>query len=259
MLENNNSTESHRRNRCSKWPAGSSAQRKNHLVNALTTQPGFREDPNGEPAVCTAETNLTQEAEECLAQADMAYKNGNLPSACEFLQQGLVHSPRNLPLILCLGNIQFQMNDFPSAFESFKAALGMDTHNVETLVRLAIAAAYCGRSEAFEDNMARAFEIEPNNADALRFLARLNMEEKRYDSAARQFSRVLRQIPNDLDSLLLAGQCHLKLDNQAAAKKMFEQALCVDSTNAVAAEKLDFIRIESRFATDSPGVKATAC
>ena len=200
----------------------------------------------------TLDFEAPHEADEWLAKADAAYQKGNLPAACKFLQQGLALSPRNLPLTLCLGNLRFQLNDYAGAFELFQSALEVDGQDVRVLVRLAIAAAHCGNAEVFEHSMRQVFKIEPENPDALRFLARLNMEDGKYNLAAQQFHRVLKQTPDDLHSLLHAGQCYLRLDKHAAAKEMYEQALRVDSKNAVAAEKLNYIRVKSQLDAAAP-------
>jgi tetratricopeptide (TPR) repeat protein len=136
------------------------------------------------------------------------------------------------------------MKDYPAAFRSFQSANEIAGQKVEILIRLAIAASFCGNTGVFERSMAQVFKLEPENVDALRFLARLNMTGAKYDLAAQQYRRILRQIPDDTDSLLQAGSCYLSLDNLIAAKQMFELLLRADRTNAVAVEKLNLIRLK---------------
>ncbi len=148
-------------------------------MNTIETPPQINNGKNRSQSRSPLQNlEAPQNADECLAQADAAFKSGNLAGACERLRQGLEQSPRNLPLTLCLGNIQFLMNDYAAAFRSFQSAVELDGHNAGVLVRLAISAAYCGETGIFEKTMAQVFKLEPENVDALRFLARLNLNEK---------------------------------------------------------------------------------
>jgi tetratricopeptide (TPR) repeat protein len=208
---------------------------------------------SGKSTVC--EEELSPEAQEYLSDADAAYKKGDLPAACESLQQGLHCAPNNASLLRCLGNLQFLMRHYAAAFKSFSSASEVDSNNVELLVQLAIAAVHCEQLPVFEKTMGRVFELEPENVAAHRFLAKLNLARRNFAEAAQHFRHVVQQESGDLESLLNAGDCYLKLKELPAARRMFERALSVDDGNAIAIQKLNQLRILDRIAAEAEAWK----
>jgi hypothetical protein len=104
--------------------------------------------------------------------------------------------------------------------------------------------------------MERVFELEPENATAHRFLAKLNLARHNFPEAAQHAARVAQQEPDDLESRLLAGDCYLKLDQLPEARAMFEQVLRVDTNNEVAKQKLNQVRMLDQIVAEARAWKA---
>jgi tetratricopeptide (TPR) repeat protein len=226
-------------------------------MNTTTVEnmPQIRAGGSAGSAGITENAVLGAAAQECLARADAAYRKGDLPAACEFLQQGLREAPGSPALLGGLGNVQFQMGEFAAAVKSFTTAVAADGDNVDLLVRLAMAAAQCTQVSVFEKTMARVFKLDPENVFAHRFMGKLNLANDHFVEAAFHFGCVVKQERDDLESLLHAGDCHLKLNHLPAARQMFERAVALDAGNIVAGEKLKQLRLQEQLAPAAEACK----
>jgi tetratricopeptide (TPR) repeat protein len=117
---------------------------------------------------------------------------------------------------------------------------------VDTLVRLAAAAVRCDDIPRFHSALGRALELEPNNVGALRLLADLNLQQKRYPDAARQYRQILRQTSQDSEVALCLGRCELEAGHLEAARRAFEQVLELEPGLESAQEQLK--RVEEKIA-----------
>ena len=177
-------------------------------------------------------------AEEFLAQADAAYARNDLNAACDFLKQALACSPESTEFLVCLGNVQFQLERHGEALESFKRASELKPNDSDILVRLAKAAVRCNASELFERALAQTLKINPKNPHALRLAANRDFENGCFTEAARQFCSLLPENPRDLLLLLQLGKCLRAFRDFASARWCYERALEIDPANAIAREVL---------------------
>jgi len=181
-----------------------------------------------------------------VAQADAAVARGELPVALAALQQAARHAALCAPLWIALANIQTQLRQYPDALESCLAAEAIQPTAVDTLVRLAAAAVRCDDIPRFHSALGRALELEPNNVGALRLLADLNLQQKRYPDAARQYRQILRQTSQDSEVALCLGRCELEAGHLEAARRAFEQVLELEPGLESAQEQLK--RVEEKIA-----------
>ncbi len=184
-------------------------------------------------------------AGERLARADAAYANGHLPEACELIKQALRYAPRSVQVLVCLGNLQFQLADYQGAFDSYQKACESEPDNPDSLVRLAATALRVGQAGAFEASLGRALELEPEDPKGRRLLADTNYANERFSDAADQYRGLLDQAPNDPEVLLRLGNCRYKLDELAAARQCFERVLEINPRHDLAKANLERVREQS--------------
>jgi len=171
-------------------------------------------------------------------QADQAYARGDLPGACEFLEQGLLNDPQSAPLHVCLGNIRFQLNDSPAALQEFRRADHITPRNVDVLIRLAAAARQCGETQLAEQTLEQALQLANANPAALQLMGHLRFDKQLYAQAALQYCAAL---PGDADNLTLLshlGKCQFELGDLASARWAFQRALELDPANAGAKDAM---------------------
>ena len=177
-------------------------------------------------------------AQQLLARANEAYANGALADAAAALQKALSCAPGEVTLLVCLANIQFQLEQYPQALESYGAAQVLQPESADILVRLAATALRCSDISRFEQALARALELEPDNGPGTRLLADLNFQNGRFEDALQQYRRLLRQAPADAGLLLIAGRCEAELGRWDNAQQAFQQALDADPSSEIARENL---------------------
>jgi tetratricopeptide (TPR) repeat protein len=226
-------------------PANSIARENLALLDAPAAGPAAEAALDGSASASEA-GQLTPDVAQWVAQADAAYARGELPTALAALQQAARHAPLCGPLWVALANVQTQLRLYPDALESCLAAEAMQPKAVDTLVRLAAAALRCDDIPRFESALGRALELEPNNTGALRLLADLNLQEKRYPDAARQYRQILQQTPHDSEVALSLGRCELQAGHLEAARLAFEQAIELEPGSESAREQLK--AVEERIA-----------
>ena len=180
-------------------------------------------------------------AAELLTQADVAHGRGDLSDACEKLSQVLVHAPRFVPALVCLGNIQFQLGRDAEALVSYQTAHDIEPDNVDVLVRLAATSLRCQDVPRFEQSLARALELDANNLGAIRLLADLNFQNQRFADAARGYRQIVQQTPQDTDVLMALGRCEFERGELEAARRTFQQALKSNPSLELSRENLSVV------------------
>jgi acetyltransferase-like isoleucine patch superfamily enzyme/Flp pilus assembly protein TadD len=185
-------------------------------------------------------------AEEFLAQADAAYACNNLAAAREALTQAHQHDPDSVELAVCLGNLQFQLNDFADALHSFKHASERKPEDSDIQFRVANAALLCGETELAEKCLRRALALNPKNPGALRLCANRDFQQGRHAEAAGHCFALLRTGVEDAGMLRQLGECLLALDDFNSARWCFKRVLEMDPTDAFARQAMQNL-------TASPG------
>jgi acetyltransferase-like isoleucine patch superfamily enzyme/cytochrome c-type biogenesis protein CcmH/NrfG len=178
------------------------------------------------------------QADECLARADAAYAGSDLPAARAALQQALQFTPDATPLLVCLGNLQFQLGEYAEALLLFQRASRQEPDNVDILVRLAGTARHCNDSAAFDQALDRAAALSPDEPNVIQLVASQNLRAGRYAEAARQYCALLERKPEDVSWLLALGKCLRQLRDVNSARWCYEQVLRLDPANAIARENL---------------------
>jgi tetratricopeptide (TPR) repeat protein len=205
-------------------PANPVARENLAILEAPAAGPAFVPAPDS-AAGASQPGPLPADVANWVAQADAAYARGELLVALAALQQAARHAPLCATLWVALANIQTQLRLYPDALESCLAAEAMQPKVVDILVRLAAAALRCDDIPRFESALGRALGLEPGNIGALRLLADLNLQQKRYQDAARQYRQILQQTSQDSEVALCLGRCELEAGHLEAARRAFEQVL----------------------------------
>ena len=219
-------------------PANAIARENLTLLETPTAAPTAGAAPDHGAAVCPAAGELPPDVALLAAQADAACARGELPAALAFLQQAARHAPLCATLWTALANVQTQLRQYPDALESCLAAEALQPKAVDTLVRLAAAALRCDDIAGFESALGRALEVEPNNPAALRLLADLNLQQRRYQDAARQYRQLLRQASQDSEVALCLGRCELEAGHLDAARLAFERVIELEPGSESAQQQL---------------------
>lgn len=216
------------------WPSNLINRYMGHLCSSCLSELEERleADPDYQKLRAKAQ------AENFLAQADAAYARKDFEAACAALKQGLALSSDEVPMWVCLGNIQFQLGAFADSLESFQRAEALKPGDVDILVRVANSAERCQDAKLCEQTLERALELGPTNPDGLRLAIQHNLERGRYAEGAQRCCTLIRSNPNDLLVLLQLGKCLREIGDRASARWCYDRALELDPACAIARDSL---------------------
>ncbi len=117
------------------------------------------------------------------------------------------------------------------AWEHCQIALEADSTDVDVYVLAAGIRDLRGEISEARALLVQALELEPAHAGALTRFARLELDARRHDEAARYIGEALRANPDDLDAHVVAGLVALVRGDDARAEEHARFALNQDATD----------------------------
>ena len=97
-----------------------------------------------------------------LDRAISALAGGDPTSARRILEAAIVDFPQHAPLHRCLGVARYRLGDFPAAELALRQALSLDKSDALSYCLMGCTLAKQGRTDAAEQQFARAAELEPS-------------------------------------------------------------------------------------------------
>lgn len=165
-------------------------------------QPAWLAPSNPEPTAIP-----TRSAVSFLADADIAYRSGNLDAAIAAYKHVMQLEPDNAKAPAALSRLYLILNDYDTSYD---------------LAR-------------------RAVELAPQDVEALNALARIEDWIGLYESALNHALDALEVSPNNPDSLAILGEIYTDVGNWNVAQNYLEQALEIDPQNVLALRNRAFL------------------
>ncbi|MDD2717775.1 MAG: tetratricopeptide repeat protein [Candidatus Wallbacteria bacterium] len=170
-------------------------------------------------------SRLESSADDVYAQGWDKFSIGNFAAASEKFREGLRKYPGSEHLLVGLGFSSLEEKKLQLAFEYFKKALQMDSHDTGPMLGIGQAYFYSENYALAERWFARVMELDPGNGWAYNFLGSLYFELKEYGKAEKYFRdgiRVNPEMPNNYTSL---GEVVQLLGRLSEACSIFEKAI----------------------------------
>lgn len=177
----------------------------------------------------------------CVRHADERFACGDLVAAKDALGRALEILPDNPELVVTYGNLLLRDGNVEAARREFVKATVLRPQYAPAHADLAAVLLHLGRAAEAESSARQALALEPTNPNALKVLARLCLDNERYTEAVQAYVTILRDNPNDLETLLVVGNCYAEAGRPEDAKTFYQRVLQLDPGNAVAAENLAII------------------
>ena len=190
-------------------------------------------------------------AEKFLAQADAAYACNDLTAARDALTRAHQHDPDSVELAVCLGNLQFQLNDFAGALYYFKHASERKPQDSDIQFRVANTALLCGETDLGGRSLRLALELNPKHPGALRLSGSQQFQQGRHAEAAGHYFALLGTGVEDAELLLQLGESLRVLGDFNSSRWCFQRVLAIDSANASARAALQLIPAPAPLAQNS--------
>jgi SAM-dependent methyltransferase len=157
---------------------------------------------------------LTVEA--CLSLAEAAYAGDDHAAAIRHLTDACGLDPNNPALEVALGNMYLGESDFDSAAVHYRRAIALQPDADGAHGCLSLALQLQGRTEAAYKAAMEAIGLNTSNDVALKVLARIALDSRKYDRARIYCDCVLSRNGADSDALNMRSQC-IETDASAGA------------------------------------------
>lgn len=154
--------------------------------------------------------------------------------AIESYQKVLQIKPDCKEAYFGMGNLYWQQNDLKNAEISYKKALNIDSHYIEAITNL----------YEIQNDCENLQKISPHNPMALYYLGRRAFNEKNFALAADYLAKA-DEFSSDDEIKSMLGEALMQTEKKDRAKKLFLQALNINSHNLTAVLNLADIAAEN--------------
>ena len=207
---------------------------KNKLTGLVTSEP--KPDPIDQP-----ESPASNKLHLLLEDAEFFNNSGNPDSTVETLEEALTLAPNETVIVSALGGLYFKLGRYQKAREMFRKEIELNPRSADAYTRLAMAALSANEIDEFESSIGIALEIDPQHQEALRFVAKINMQTGRFHDAGRIFANLIEQNPEFTEFYLALGYCFYKGGDSPTAEIVYRRVLEMDPENQCAILNLEVL------------------
>ena len=177
------------------------------------------------------EDEVTPEVQELYAQAKQAQQRGDNATAIEKYRAMLKLAPHLAAAYNNLGMLYFDGRDYAHAAEVLKRGLELNPNMPTTAALLGMSYSQLGEDAKAEPLLRKALQAHPGDDRVEMMLARVLINEKKYEDAATHLNGFLGRNPKDQEGWYLLGKTYLQM-SEDALKKIDE----IDPNSVVAHE-----------------------
>jgi len=174
---------------------------------------------------------VTPEVQELYAQAKQAQQRGDNTTAIEKYRAILKLAPHLAAAYNNLGMLYFDGRDYAHAAEVLKRGSELNPNMPTTAALLGMSYSQLGEDAKAEPLLRKALQAHPGDDRVEMMLARLLINEKKYQDAAAHLNSFLGRNPKDQEGWYLLGKTYLQM-SEDALKKIDE----IDPNSVVAHE-----------------------
>ncbi|WP_263354602.1 tetratricopeptide repeat protein [Acidicapsa acidisoli] len=178
-----------------------------------------------------AEDEVTPGVQELYAQAKQAQQRGDNTTAIEKYRAMLKLAPHLAAAYNNLGMLYFDGHDYAHAAEVLKRGLELNPNMPTAAALLGMSYSQLGEDAKAEPLLRKALQSHPGDDRVEMMLARLLINEKKYEDAATHLNSFLGRNPKDQEGWYLLGKTYLQM-SENALKKIDE----IDPNSVVAHE-----------------------
>jgi len=154
------------------------------------------------------------------------------------------HAPEEASLWIRAGDIELELGRFEEAVKRYDKALSIDSKLAATLVHRAIALAMLEKWKEADESAESATKLAPDEIEAWRVLADVNMRAGKYKSAMKALKRASEIDPTDASVENSMGMVAYKEGRLHDAAKHFEKAIVRKRNHTSALKNLGFVYME---------------
>jgi tetratricopeptide (TPR) repeat protein len=190
------------------------------------------------------------EAVECLARGLDIEERGDARGARRWYEKALKKAPDVYQTHYLLGRSCCREDRIEEAVEHFEAVLRLNPGHSESYNDLGCILLARDDLAGAKALFRKAVECMPENGIARRNLAWTCMSLQEYGDARREYGRILREDPEDVDALVQLATLYVRTGLQESGRRVYGRVLALDPGNGAARKALSI--------PESPGPSRTA-
>lgn len=167
---------------------------------------------------------FAQAAESLYRQALEDRRNGDFGAAIDKLESALQSAPRDVDVLLLLGQIYGFEERFDEALQVLARAQSLAPDYIDVDLAIARIHSYQGRFALAEREARSILDEDPDNHDAVILTARLAYYQGDLDAAEAAFARARELAPDSLESLVGLGDVAMARGDRDSARSHYRRA-----------------------------------
>ena len=153
-----------------------------------------------------------------------------------------VYSEKSYEINLRLGWLSYQSGNFTESIAYYNKAISLMPYAIEPRFGVVFPGAAMGNWTMVMNQYDKILEISPNNTIAMHRLGLIYYGRKDYESARKNFEKVVNLFPFDYDGLTMLAWSHFQLKSFREAKVLFQKALLHTPAGTSALEGLELLK-----------------
>jgi tetratricopeptide (TPR) repeat protein len=170
------------------------------------------------------------------AEAKALIDARQLDSAEKIVVEEMMTAPRNADWITLLAEVRLGQNRTPEALKLLSDANQIDGVTATRSMLISLAESQAGHMDLAEPPIRNAIRLEPDNATAHYFLARLLYTDNRFDEAIEESQKVISLAPGFVRAYENLGLCYEGKYSAEEAKRWYLKAIDVEATSGTKTE-----------------------
>lgn len=165
---------------------------------------------------------------------------GDFTSAINSLKS--VYDEKSYEVNIRLGWLSYQAGLFTESVAYYSKSIELMPYAIEPRFGIVYPGAAMGNWSMVISQYEKILEICPNNSIAMHRLGLIYYGREDYESARKNFDKVVNLFPFDYDGLSMLAWSHFQLKNFREAKVLFQKALLHTPTGSSALEGLELLK-----------------
>lgn len=202
--------------------------------------------PDIHPAGAVREQEREIKVKEYIRQADTCLTAGDLTGALGHLEQALAAAPDDPMVHQAMGTVLLRLGRPDEALKHFGEAAAARPDDADALNNLGVARLVAGDPAGAEAAFRKLLEGNPHHLQARKNLALACLHQEKFLEGVTLIRDVLRDAPEDIEALLMMGDCYRDAGDAESARLFYQRVLALQPDNAEAAAQLEALKGNNR-------------
>ncbi|MER3545234.1 MAG: hypothetical protein C4311_11700 [Chloroflexota bacterium] len=198
--------------------------------------------PQTQPVNAVHDQEREIKVKEYIRLADTCLAAGDLAGALKHVEQALAAAPDDPTVHQAIGTVLLRLGRPDDALQHFSEAAAARPDDADALNNLGVARLLAGDLAGAEAAFRKLLERNPHHLQARKNLALAYLRQEKFLEGVTLIRDVLRDAPQDIEALLMMGDCYRDAGDAASARLFYQRVLAIQPDNAEAAAQLEALK-----------------